>query len=254
MMRTMSSPSAAFDWQRFPRRLNLGCGTDKREGYLNVDLGGMYSPDLVADILDLSMLPSGKYQEIVAQDVLEHLPRTSTRDALDEWNRLLETGGTLQLRVPSLEGLAKMFATRTKFADHLELMQCLFGTQAFTGDFHQTSFTRILLEGYLRQSGFRLTRIEVFHQWLFDAVATKVTESDRSWRGKEAQLLAEGSDDAFVDAAFRAVLRREADSSGRSYFMSALGNSQLTRPEVIKIMKGSPEYSALQANAPPPAI
>jgi predicted SAM-dependent methyltransferase len=238
-----------FAWQRFPRRLNLGCGTDKREGYLNVDLAGMYEPDLAADVRDLPMLPSGHYVEIVAQDVLEHLPRTSTEEALDEWNRLLEAGGKLLLRVPSLDGLTKLFQLRAGFADHLELMQCLFGTQAYSGDFHQTSFTRILLDGYLKQSGFRPTSVETRDEWLFDVVAIKVTEVDRSWRDREAQLLAESTDDAFVNAAFGELLRREPDVGGRNFFMSALRNSQLTRKEVIKIIRGSPEYHSLHTKA-----
>ncbi len=238
-----------FAWKRFPRRLNLGCGTDKREGYLNVDLAGMYEPDLAADVRDLSMLPSGHYEEIVAQDVLEHLPRTSTQEALDEWNRLLETGGKLLLRVPSLDGLTTLFQRRSRFADHMELMQCLFGTQAYSGDFHQTSFTRILLDGYLKQSGFRPTSVETRDEWLFDVVAIKVTEVDRSWRDREEQLLAESTDDTFVNAAFRVLLSREPDVGGRNFFMTALRNSQLTRKEVIKIIKGSPEYLSLRAEA-----
>jgi predicted SAM-dependent methyltransferase len=236
-----------FAWARFPRRLNLGCGTDKRDGYLNVDMAGMYEPDLAADVRDLSMLPSGHYVEILAQDVLEHLPRTSTQEALDEWNRLLETGGKLFLRVPNLEGLAKLFQLRATFADHVELMQCLFGTQAYSGDFHQASFTRILLEGYLKQSGFRPTSVETRDEWLFDVVAIKVTEVDRSWRDSEAQLLAESTDDTFVNAAFRVLLSREPDVGGRNFFMTALRSSQLTRKEVIKIIKGSPEYHSLHA-------
>src|SRR3954449_9383032 len=54
-----------------PTRLNVGCGYDIRPGFLNVDNGDWHSPDLVADITDLVMLPSGHFEEIVAQDVLE---------------------------------------------------------------------------------------------------------------------------------------------------------------------------------------
>jgi hypothetical protein len=126
-------------------------------------------------------------------------------------------------------------------------MQCLFGTQAYSGDFHQASFTRILLEGYLKQSGFRPTSVEIRDEWLFDVVAIKITEVDRSWRDSEAQLLAESTDDTFVNAAFRVLLSREPDVGGRDFFMTALRNTQLTRKEVIKIIKGSPEYHSLHA-------
>lgn len=57
-MTNMQPPRDKFPWARFPRRLNLGRGSNKREGYLNVDLAGMHGPDLSADVRDLSMLPS----------------------------------------------------------------------------------------------------------------------------------------------------------------------------------------------------
>jgi predicted SAM-dependent methyltransferase len=234
-----------FKSSRFPRRLNLGCGQDKRKGYLNVDLSGMYQPDLIADVRDLSMLPPGHYVEVVAQDVLEHLPRTSTQEALEEWNRLLEHRGKLFLRVPSLDGLTRLFQRRATFAEHMELMQCLFGTQAYSGDFHQTSFTRILLNGYLERSGFQPESVELRDEWLFDVVAVKVAEVDRSWRTREARLLAESTDDAFLNATFRALLSREPDPGGRSFFVTALSHAQLTRKQVIDVIKGSPEYNNL---------
>ncbi len=74
-----------------PDRLNLGCGWDLREGYLNVDVHDFHKPDLVADVTKLDMLPSGRYREIIAQDVLEHLPvrapRQSSRSGAAFWPR-----------------------------------------------------------------------------------------------------------------------------------------------------------------------
>ena len=242
----MNSIPHAFQWQSYPNKLNLGCGSDKRSDYLNVDRADMYVPDLVADVLDLAMLPDGKYIEIVAQDVLEHLPRTSTSGALAEWNRLLELGGKLVLRVPSLEGLTTLFQARGTFADHVSLMQCLFGTQAYTGDFHQTCFTRVLLNGYLEQCGYRSTTFDTRDEWLFDVVAIKVSEADRSYRDIEALIFKEAADEDFVCTAFRKLLKREPDDGGRNFYVTALRNTQLTRDEVIKVMKGSPEYAALR--------
>jgi predicted SAM-dependent methyltransferase len=62
------TPRASVD----AMKLNLGCGFDHRAGYLNVDMHPFTNPDLVADVLDLSMLPAATYDEIIAQDVLEH--------------------------------------------------------------------------------------------------------------------------------------------------------------------------------------
>src|SRR4051794_7895478 len=69
----------------FPRRLNLGCGFDIREGYLNVDVNDFHKPDLVCDITNLRDLPANYFDEVLAQDVLEHIPRLKTQDTLAEW-------------------------------------------------------------------------------------------------------------------------------------------------------------------------
>ena len=134
-----------FDYSKYPQRLNLGCGFDIKLGYLNVDLNSCHNPDLVADIRCLKMLPSGFYEEIIAQDCLEHLPRTETQLTIKEWGRLLKIGGILQLRTTSLMDLLELFKVESYQTVELQekLVQCLFGTQAYDGDWHFTGFTKI---------------------------------------------------------------------------------------------------------------
>ena len=77
-----------IDLSNPPKKLNLGCGFDKRKGYLNVDFQDFHKPDLVADIKNLSMLPSEYFEEIIAQDVLEHFPKDETITVLKKWSTL----------------------------------------------------------------------------------------------------------------------------------------------------------------------
>lgn len=167
------SPEKTFDPFEWPRKLNLGCGWDKRDGYLNVDFAEWHGPDLLADVRDLPMLPDGHYVEIVAQDILEHLPRADGPVALKEWARLLEPGGRLVLRVPNLLGLAFVFTWKTSIDEQQELVGCLFGTQAYDGDYHQNGYTELLLRHELRNAGFGQIEVSPFCEWLFDVVATK---------------------------------------------------------------------------------
>lgn len=157
-----------------PPRLNLGCGFDKRPGYLNVDFQDFHDPDLVADVRDLGMLDSGKYVEIVAQDVLEHLERADVAPTLAEWARLLSPGGILVLRVPDLIGLAKVMATRATVSEHELLIQNLYGTQAYSGDYHQSGFTELTLRHELHRVGLVVRSIVHKDGWLFDCEAEKV--------------------------------------------------------------------------------
>ncbi len=164
-----------FDYLQYPRKLNLGCGFDIRSGYLNIDFQDFHYPDLVADIRKLDMLPSEFYEEIIAQDCLEHFPRCDTEPALAEWSRLLKSGGILKLRVPNLIGLLELFLMESKQSveEHKLLVQCMYGTQAYNGDWHFTGFTQILLEDYLEKAGFHNIKLISKDHWLFDVTCEK---------------------------------------------------------------------------------
>src|SRR5262245_25368701 len=95
------------------RKLNLGCAYDKREGYVNVDMGSYCNPDVQADVLDLADFPSRYYEEILTLGVIEHFKRVDTRRALYEWNRLLVPGGRLILTTTYLEGLVRKLEARS---------------------------------------------------------------------------------------------------------------------------------------------
>lgn len=72
----------SFDRAAYPKQLNLGCGFDHREGYLNFDMNVWHQPDLLADVRKIGFLPAKYCDEILAQHVLELLPRTETLRAL----------------------------------------------------------------------------------------------------------------------------------------------------------------------------
>jgi predicted SAM-dependent methyltransferase len=235
-----------FDPLKHPRRLNLGCGFDHRAGYVNVDFQAFHNPDLVADVGQLDFLPAGFYEELLAQDVLEHLPRTSTRRILAHWNRLLAVGGTLHLRVPNALAILRQLADRANnaVAKQEELIQILFGTQAYSGDFHYTSFTETLLQHYLKVTGFEVVAITQPDAWNLDAVGRKVRGVSAHDVGDFSDLLQIRSDEDFVRECYLVVLRREADAEGRQFFATSLAKATLDRRGVLDAMIRSDEYRA----------
>jgi ubiquinone/menaquinone biosynthesis C-methylase UbiE len=182
----MSAPKygnePAANTMKLPRKLNLGCGFDLREGHLNVDFQDFHKPDMLGDVRSLPTLPSGYFEEIVAQDVLEHLPRLDTPVALSEWNRLLRIGGLLHIRAPNIVGLAELCVQpeRQSIEDQKLLVQCLFGTQAYNGDWHLTGFTEKLLRYYLVEAGFEVVKLTSRDHWLFETTARKTRELVRA--------------------------------------------------------------------------
>jgi len=117
--------SSVFNPLDHSNRINIGCGWDHRDDYLNIDFLEVHNPDLVADVRNLSMLPANHYVEVVAQDVLEHLERAEVDPALVEWARLLKVGGQLVLRVPDVMGVARLIAKEATVEHHRTMLHAL---------------------------------------------------------------------------------------------------------------------------------
>ncbi len=90
------------------KRLNVGCGTDIKKGWVNLDAAAVRGVDVVHDIEQLPLPFLDEYfDEILCQDVLEHIdyPRV-----LKDLHRILKFGGTLRVRVPH-------FTSKNNFVD-----------------------------------------------------------------------------------------------------------------------------------------
>ena len=118
-------------------RLNLGCGTDIRPGYVNVDQRCMHGVDVVADV---SRLPytGNTVAEIMANDVIEHFPGAQTENILAEWVRVLKPGGILTIQAPDLRALA--YSLITNQIPATEFARRIYGGQDYRGNFHYAGF------------------------------------------------------------------------------------------------------------------
>lgn len=81
-------------------RLNLGAGSDIRDGWVNVDIADVPGVDVVHD-LDAVPWPFGDEQasEILAFDIFEHV--TNPLGFMAECHRILAAGGLLTVRSPA---------------------------------------------------------------------------------------------------------------------------------------------------------
>ena len=196
------------------RRLNFGCGYDKRDGYVNVDSDPACEPDVLLVNNDLSPLLGEPFDEILALDVLEHIPRVQTLSVLLDWAELLGDGGRLVIKTSSIEGVARQLAANPSFRQQYGWTLCLFGSQAHAGDFHLTGFTDTTLRVHLLAAGFDVERIWLTDKWLLHAEAVK----SMSWSAPATEL-ADLNDEAFVRAIYPIVLDREADDNGRAFLV-----------------------------------
>ncbi|GJE59834.1 DUF4214 domain-containing protein [Methylobacterium trifolii] len=209
-----------------PKFLNVGCGYDIRKGYLNVDNGDWHGPDLVADITDLPMLPADYFEEIVAQDVLEHIQRSAQVASLREWGRLLSSTGTLKVRVPSFYDMA-ILSRRADFqTEEMQqyLVQMVYGTQAYPGDFHLCGYTPWTLKANARDAGLIVTDIRLKDDWLYDVTL------------RRADALGLLSDEDWVRYVYLHHLDRLADEEGFLFWTSELRRPR-TREDVLSAIR-----------------
>jgi glycosyltransferase involved in cell wall biosynthesis len=86
-----------------PVRLHIGSNTERREGWVNVDVRPEAEPDIVARAHELPMFTDGTVDTVEACHLLEHLPLHEARLALREWARVLRAGGELLLELPDFD-------------------------------------------------------------------------------------------------------------------------------------------------------
>jgi SAM-dependent methyltransferase len=86
-------------------RLHLGCGSKILDGYVNVDIVPGPGVDLVCDIGQGIPLETGRFEEVLAVDFLEHIPPPRTIFVMNEIHRVLRPGGVLRAHVPEAPGI-----------------------------------------------------------------------------------------------------------------------------------------------------
>lgn len=81
------------------KKLNLGAGEDKLEGFINIDWNDLANPDVKHDLNSVPYpFKDNEFDYIEASHVLEHLDRPF--DVMKEMHRLLKPGGVLRVKVP----------------------------------------------------------------------------------------------------------------------------------------------------------
>jgi predicted SAM-dependent methyltransferase len=88
-------------------KLNLGCGDQIMEGYINCDLY-----DEKADVkCDVKQLPfdDNSAENIYASHIIEHFDYYEGLEVLKEWYRVLKPNGIIYIETPDMMALCKRF-------------------------------------------------------------------------------------------------------------------------------------------------
>jgi predicted SAM-dependent methyltransferase len=104
------------------RRLHLGAGSKRIDGFLNSDLFG----HVPIDITKRLPLPSLSCDLVVSNHVVEHIYQRQFRHFLVEAYRVLKAGGIMIIGTPSFEKMARAMycdgneSVRRKMLDHIQ--------------------------------------------------------------------------------------------------------------------------------------
>src|SRR5687767_13067271 len=91
-----------------PLRLHLGCGPERRDGWVNIDASAEVKPDIVTRAHLLPMFADASVDTIEACHLFEHLPLHEARAALKEWARVIRPGGELLLEMPNFDACVRI--------------------------------------------------------------------------------------------------------------------------------------------------
>lgn len=138
-------------------KIEIGPGDSPTAGFVGFDMNPLCA-DVVADAACLP-LRSASVEEIVAFDVLEHLPWASTGAVLAEWYRVLVPGGRLTVRVPDAASEVHRWVAAGG-DDMARLNWHLLGTPEVLWQGHKALFSAWSLDCALSAAGFVVSRLE----------------------------------------------------------------------------------------------
>ena len=136
-------------------KLNLGCGTNRIEGFINVDIDPSVGADENFSLLGKFPYADESIAEVVAYHILEHIPKHFHSQIYSEIYRVLEPTGKLTLSFPEWSTCVKYYQENYKgMKDFWEAT--LYGRQATPHDFHVCIMERDNVARELIRQGFEI--------------------------------------------------------------------------------------------------
>jgi predicted SAM-dependent methyltransferase len=128
--------------------LDIGCGDNKRVGFIGVDIKRTKAVDVVADARNLPFRDC-VFDHVYSSHLIEHFSHKEIKSVLAEWVRVLKKGGVLEIRCPDLRARAFLFFLNPSWQNVINI----YGGQDYTGNYHKCGFSYNLLKDLLESCG-----------------------------------------------------------------------------------------------------
>lgn len=116
--------------------LDIGCGDEKVEGAIALDMRKTKSVDILADARKLP-LKDNVFDHVFCSHLIEHFSHRETESVLGEWVRVLKQGGTIEIRCPDLRARALLFFLNPSWQN----VRNIYGEQDYEGNQHRCGFS-----------------------------------------------------------------------------------------------------------------
>ncbi len=156
------------------KKLNIGCGTNILEGWLNSDLKPVSRSVIPLNACKRFPFSDASFDFVFAEHMIEHVTYTQGLFFLQECRRVLVSGGTLRLATPDLDFLIALFTAelseiqvrylRNFVSRYWSQSPYVFENPGFVANAffqkwgHRFIYNHAILEHSLRQSGFSTLR------------------------------------------------------------------------------------------------
>jgi len=146
-------------------KLNLGCAKDIRAGWINVDLHYKHPDVINEDISNISFIKPNTVDEILAQDIIEHLPLQKSIQCLTVWHSWLKPNGKIFIQTTNFDFFVKAYLSDV-WSDLNVLNYMLFAGINYTDvgsqecDFHKSVYSRDGLVKILTKIGFKIQNLQ----------------------------------------------------------------------------------------------
>lgn len=128
--------------------LDIGCGENKLEAAIGLDIDKTKDVDVIADAQYLPFKDE-VFEYVYSSHLIEHFSHREVKEVVKEWVRVLKKGGTIEIRCPWLRIRALMFFLRPTW----ENIRNIYGGQEHEWNFHKCGFNFKLLKELLQECG-----------------------------------------------------------------------------------------------------
>jgi predicted SAM-dependent methyltransferase len=140
-------------------KLNLGCGTCKFPGWVNIDGNFVRKPDMWLDVTKGLPFRDNEAELIYACHFFEHLHLRELRPLLGECRRILKDGGLIRIAVPNLKSAIIAYQEQnaewfSPFPEEFRSLGGKFFNDMLCGDQHRLMFDFEFMSEVLKDAGF----------------------------------------------------------------------------------------------------